>query len=96
MKRPRTDDSTEAATEDNDGKGSNGASYSVTVGNGSHDVKPLKTNSSHVLIVGAGPGGLMLAYALQSPVVVEGGELMDMQVQFGSIWHQDNDRRRPG
>jgi NADPH-dependent 2,4-dienoyl-CoA reductase/sulfur reductase-like enzyme len=31
--------------------------------NGNHDVK-VKDSTNHVVVVGAGPGGLMLAYAV--------------------------------
>jgi NADPH-dependent 2,4-dienoyl-CoA reductase/sulfur reductase-like enzyme len=63
MKRPRTDDLTDlSAGEQN---GSDG-SVDVQMVNGNHDAKPVKETTNHVVVVGAGPGGLMLACAVCS------------------------------
>jgi NADPH-dependent 2,4-dienoyl-CoA reductase/sulfur reductase-like enzyme len=59
MKRPRTEDLTELSQVE-----SNGNSIDVQMVNGAHDAKPVKESSNHVVVVGAGPGGLMLAYAI--------------------------------
>jgi NADPH-dependent 2,4-dienoyl-CoA reductase/sulfur reductase-like enzyme len=63
MKRPRTDDSTDLSPGESNG---NGVSVDVQMVNGNHaaDVKPVKESTNHVVVVGAGPGGLMLAYAI--------------------------------
>jgi NADPH-dependent 2,4-dienoyl-CoA reductase/sulfur reductase-like enzyme len=63
MKRPRTDDLTDPSVGERNG--SNG-SVDVQMVNGNHDVKPVKESTNHVVVVGAGPGGLMLAYAVCS------------------------------
>ena len=59
MKRPRTEDSTELSQAE-----INGDSVDVQMVNGNHDAKQAKESSNHVVVVGAGPGGLMLAYAI--------------------------------
>jgi len=69
MKRPRTEDSTEHSPGEN-----NGGSIDVRMQNGDHEYKPVKESSSHVLVVGAGPGGLMLAsnlvrYGIKTTIV---------------------------
>jgi NADPH-dependent 2,4-dienoyl-CoA reductase/sulfur reductase-like enzyme len=58
MKRPHTDDSTDLSARECNG---NGGSVDVKMVNGNHDVKE---STHHVVVVGAGPGGLMLAYVL--------------------------------
>jgi hypothetical protein len=59
MKRPRTEDSTEVSLAE-----SNGVPVDVQMINGNHNSKRVKESSNHVVVVGAGPGGLMLAYVL--------------------------------
>jgi NADPH-dependent 2,4-dienoyl-CoA reductase/sulfur reductase-like enzyme len=61
MKRPRTEDSTNEVSLGE----SNGGSVDVQMVNGNHDSKPVKESSSQVVVVGAGPGGLMLACVLE-------------------------------
>ena len=63
MKRPRTDDPADLSAGERNG--SNG-SVDVHMVNGNHDAKPVKESTNHVVVVGAGPGGLMLAYAVHS------------------------------
>jgi hypothetical protein len=62
MKRPRTDDATDLSMRETNG---NAGSVDVQMVNGNHDVK-VKESTNHVVVVGAGPGGLMLAYGLRS------------------------------
>ena len=63
MKRPRTEESAELAPGEN-----HGGSVDVKMVNGGHDPesKPAKETTNHVVVVGAGPGGLMLAYVLRN------------------------------
>jgi NADPH-dependent 2,4-dienoyl-CoA reductase/sulfur reductase-like enzyme len=63
MKRPRTDDSTDLSPRESNGTNGHNGSVDVQMVNGNHDVK-VKDSTAHVLVVGAGPGGLMLAYAV--------------------------------
>ena len=63
MKRPRTDDSMDLSPRESNGTNSHNGSVDVQMVNGNHDVK-VKDSTAHVLVVGAGPGGLMLAYAV--------------------------------
>jgi NADPH-dependent 2,4-dienoyl-CoA reductase/sulfur reductase-like enzyme len=66
MKRPRTDDSTDLSARERNG---HGGFVDVKIVNGNHDMKEstiMKDSKHHVVVVGAGPGGLMLAYVVCS------------------------------
>lgn len=59
MKRPRTEDLTGLESGE-----TNGGSVDVKMVNGDHDIdskSAVKESTNHVVVVGAGPGGLMLA-----------------------------------
>jgi hypothetical protein len=58
MKRPRTDDDTDPSPGERNG---DHRSVDVQMVNGNHD---LKESTHQVVVVGAGPGGLMLACVL--------------------------------
>ncbi len=71
MKRPRTEDSTEISLGE-----SNGGTMGVHMVHGNHDSMPFKESSNHVVVVGAGPGGLMLACVLLKKVIRDSLELI--------------------